>query len=702
MGALTTFFNLFKPAKTDPQAVAQINENMDIIDTEMHRPPLTVNGNLPDPDTRNISLETVPLADNLSSDEAQFVSGSFLVRTSGGGASIQDGDASLSSIKGNMVKTGYVPESIQMTVNAVPRVAPAAITATLDAETFEAYVETAGTYTLSYTTEWSADPADYGVTVSNTPVSGDSIVIIWDGENAPEMTVNAVIRPVPAAITATLDRDTFVAYVTSSGTVTLSYTTTWSANPALYGITVSNTPVSGDSIVVVYVKENRGIITTANVSAFNATGWNLYDDSTDMARVVKYSDDYGYKIGGSYSLVLFATTPDGDTSSVNVQNGYFNVPSDGYVLVTGGDSTTYIYPTWSDWTEGYEGNFETYTVDTVDLSGIMANFTAGLCAINDVRDEINFNLQKAISRIERMAYSAENLAAVIATGRLYDTDTNYIYVVRATAVETSFTVSGEYTVSDHGIEFYTASTNIAPVTDALYGENLKDKLRTDVITISGGLVNNLNSTATNKALTAAQGKVLNDKIKSDFTIPSSVGNTSQNIATYICGIASTLLTDNMQSKMFGFVKEEYDYGSVMVTRTYTDVQGVLQWRAGDPHTYVFKGTTSGTCSYFEELALNSKIENNWDVAGTITENNASVTIPSNAKRLSLRYEKDYIKCEGTFCINTSGSGYYSFLHSNLTEVVILQSGTTISYNTVKDKNGTVLSSYSIEVRTSVV
>lgn len=516
MSILTPFFKLIKPAKTDRYAIAQFNENMDTIDTEMHRPPLTVNGYTPD-DNRNIYLETVPLADNLSTDEAQFVSEAFLVRTSGGGAPISDGAASISTIKGNQVKTGYVAESIEMTVNAVPRTAPPEITATLDAETFEAYVETAGTYTLTYTTSWSADPSLYGVTVSNTPVSGDSIVIEWDGENDPTMSVNAVTRPVPAPITATINKATFRAYVGSSGTITLTFLSSWSANPALYGVTVYNTPVSGDTIVIVYVKENRGTITTANVSAFNATGWNLYDDSTDMARVVKYSDDYGYKVGGSYSLLLFALTPDGETTSVDVQNGYFNVPADGYILVTGGNATTYIYPTWSDWISGYQGDFQTYTVNTLDLSGIMANFSAGLCAVGDVRDEINFNIQKAISRIERLAYTAENLAAAIASGRLYDTDTNYIYLVRATAVETSFSLDGDYTVCDHGLEFFTASTNVPPITDTLYGENLKDKLRTDVVTISGGLVNNLTSTATNKALTAKQGNVLDGKISSANT-----------------------------------------------------------------------------------------------------------------------------------------------------------------------------------------
>ena len=117
MGVLTPFFNLFKPAKTDPQKIEKLNDNFDIIDTEMHRPPLTVNEIEPDPETRDINITTVPLADNLSTDEAQINSGTFVIRASGGGASIADGSAWLSSIHGNQVKTGYVAESINMTVN---------------------------------------------------------------------------------------------------------------------------------------------------------------------------------------------------------------------------------------------------------------------------------------------------------------------------------------------------------------------------------------------------------------------------------------------------------------------------------------------------------------------------------------------------------------------------------------------------------
>ena len=481
MGILTPFFNLFKPAKTDPQAISKINENMDIIDTEMHKPPLTVNNVEPDPDTRDIHIETVPLADNLTSDEAQLNQGTFIERTSGGDASISDGSASISSIKGNMVHTGYVPEVLNMTVNAATRVPPAAITATLDEATFEAYVETAGTYTLTYDDDaWDEDPADYGVTISNDPVDGDSITIVWDGENDAVMTVNAVPRVAPPAITATIDRDTFVAYVAASGTITLNYTTAWSADPENYGITVTNEPVAGDQIVVVYVKLDRGTITPASPTSFNSTGWNLYDKANGYAKVVKYSTTLGFRIEGSFSLLSFAPTLNGTQSALTQEDGYFMIPSDGYVFVTGGDATTCIYATWSDWIDGYEGDFESYTCYTISLTTVMANFPYGLLAIGNTKDEINFNTQKAYSRVQRIAYSDAAMETVIASGLPYDADTNYIYVVRASVVEYDIEVDPVYTVSDHGIEFYIAGTSTPIETETLYGENLKDLLRHDL------------------------------------------------------------------------------------------------------------------------------------------------------------------------------------------------------------------------------
>lgn len=411
MGVLTPFFNLFKPAKTDPQKVQKLNENFDIIDTEMHRPPLTVNGVEPD-STRDIGITTVPLADNLTSEEAQINTGTYVIRTSGGEASIADGAAMLSDIKGSMIKTGYVAESIQMSVT-------------------------------------QADPS------SDAPIS------------------------------ATLDHDAFVEAASASGTYSFVFSNAWSVDPASYGITVTGTPVAGDQIIVVYVKENRGTITTATPTSFVSTDWNLYNHAAGYARVVDYSSEYGFMIEGTYTALKFSETLSGEQITITPVDGYFTVPSDGYVFVTGGNDTdTIIWMTWSDWTEEANGGvFEAYTQTSVDLSGVMVNFPDGLMNIGNVYDEINLNIGKAYSRIEKMEYTEENLEAVIASGVPYDTDTGYIYAVRVEPAVYTISLDGEYTVSDHGEEMF-LGTSVPLTASSLYGNDLKGKLRRDVLTIS--------------------------------------------------------------------------------------------------------------------------------------------------------------------------------------------------------------------------
>ena len=444
----TTYFNMNLPQDTDPAAIDRINENTETIDEEMHRPPLTVNQTEPD-ENRNITITTVPLADNLTSEEAQINTGTYIIRTSGGEASISDGSAWLSEIRGGMVKTGYVQESI----------------------------------TPSY----------------------------------------------PENISVSIDRDTFVAYVPSSQTVTLTYSTAWSADPALYGITVEGTPVAGDQIIVVYVKGNRGTITTAHPTTFVSTGWNLYNNAAGYARVVNYSPDYAFGISGTYTALTFSPTLSGAQVTITPVDGYFTLPAgseNGYVFVSGGNATdTEIWMTWSDWTDEPNGGvFEAYTESEIDLSGVMVDFPDGLMQIGNVYDEINLNTGRAYSRIEKMEYTAENLEMVIASGVPYDTDTYYIYAVRVAPLSYTIELDGGYTVSDHGTEMFLGTS--APLTaSSLYGNDLKGKLRRDVLTIS------------QQTLTPAQQAQVKQNIGIvDYVLPVMVGSltatTSSNGACY--------------------------------------------------------------------------------------------------------------------------------------------------------------------------
>ena len=291
-------------------------------------------------------------------------------------------------------------------------------------------------------------------------------------------------RTPAAAITATIDRDTFVAYVDASGTYNLYFTAEWSEDPEDYGITVEGVPAAGDQIQVVYVKEVRGLITQANPTALIGTGWNLYEAANGYARVIKYSENYGYKIGGTYTALTFKEDlEDTGTEITPDEDGLFMVEKAGYVVVTGGGTDTYILTTWSDWEEGPEGSYEAYKESTVNLAAIMSEcFPYGLMKVGTAQDEIDRLAGTATSWVERKTYSAENRADAEASGLQYDFDEDYIYIERDDPVVTQINLSGEYTISEHGLE-YIAGTAVPVYCEILYGENLRDKLRRDVVTI---------------------------------------------------------------------------------------------------------------------------------------------------------------------------------------------------------------------------
>ena len=490
-------------------------------DGEWGTPITSVNGEGAD-GTGNLEVARVPFADNLTADDAQSSFGEFIARTTGGDASLSDGDAWLSTIKGRRVHNGYAAASVQMTVTPVPRVAPADITAVINESTFKTEVgDTYGNYRFSYTgfawtLPYEPDPeeeeeegggeghasyievdlADYGITVSNTPIPGDNILVVYYSQEDPEhegqtidvvnMTVNPAPRQADPEIIAVIDNSAFIAAAgDQSGTYTFTYTTAWSTNPASYGITVVNAPVNGDVITVVYAAEDRGVIVMSDPDSFISTGWNLYNHTLGYARVLKYSDTYGFMIGGTYTAVQFSETVSGEKTTITPDaNGKFSISKDGYIWVTGGNNTdTFVIMTWSDWQSGPSGAFKAYEETEIDLSGIMTNFPYGLCQVGTVSDIIDFSLKTAMRYIDRMAYSAANLAIAQASGRQYECDDDYIYIVRETPETYAITVANNYTASDHGMEIF-EGTSVKVYMESFYGQNLKDKLRTDVVTIS--------------------------------------------------------------------------------------------------------------------------------------------------------------------------------------------------------------------------
>ena len=286
------------------------------------------------------------------------------------------------------------------------------------------------------------------------------------------------------SITVTYDHDTLIAAIPGGGTVTLNYTSEWSADPASYGLTVTGTPANGNSIGITYVAEDRGTIIQATPGRYVSTGSNIYDYADGYARVCKYAEDALYGISGTYTAVRYAATMTGDRVVLTVSEGRFEAPGDGFVFVQGADAATKIWPCWSDWLDGYKGEDGTYTESEIDLTGVMESFPYGLMQAGGVRDEINLQEMLAVSRVERLEYSAENLAEVIASGVQYEADTLYIYAEREVSVSYAVTgVHDSFDADDHGIEFIDG-TDAPVMVVAQYGQDLKGKLQRDVLTIS--------------------------------------------------------------------------------------------------------------------------------------------------------------------------------------------------------------------------
>ena len=509
-------------------------------------------------------ITPVALAENLTSDSAQSSAETFIERTTGGTASLSDGDGWIQIIRGTHAHTGYTARDITMSVVPATHTLTASINKTtflgqvgyttgtktftyngsswsenlatygititsgttplsgdsitveysttqtynatlsqatreegvdgisieVNDENFWAAIINSGTLTgslqFTYSSSWDINPSSYGITVTGTPISGDSITITY---STSQSAGDPLVVPIVHSISATIDELAFEAQMEveekTQGTETFTYNSgAWNKTLATYGITVTGSPLNGDVITVNYQVEIRGTITHSNPQTFVSSGWNLYDHTNGYARVLKYSEDYGFGIAGTYTSIGFSTTPMGTPTPITPNNGRFNINEDGYIIVEGGNNTdTQIWMTWSDWTtQANGGTWEAYTESVVDFSSVMsAYFPYGLMEVGNYRDEINFSSGTATQNIARDSYA--NLATIQALGVDYEYDENYVYYALPTPIVNSITVNNQVAAYDHGMEWFTTITLPVHV-QTTYGVNLKNKLERDVVTIS--------------------------------------------------------------------------------------------------------------------------------------------------------------------------------------------------------------------------
>lgn len=417
----TTHLNLIKQ---DADSIPDYNKdhtNLDKLDTEIWARAKSFNGETVG-DDGGFHVRRIPYAENLETTFSQKSDETFIQRTSGGEASIQDGGAWLMLIRGTRTHTGYAPYVLNMVPTWAARPeGEETPTATIDDETFIAYVAQSGTTVLTYNSEtgWSANLENYGITITGTPIQSDYITITYTKE--------------------------------ARGTITQS-------DPTAFVSTGWN--------LFDYTSGYAKLIKYSSSQAFKIAG-----DYTGL--------EFSKTPGGSRTSISPVS------GGFNPFSSSDPVGTVGYLFVDGGNTTnTAVWMTREDWASSYAGAFQPYMSTTVDISEFMQNnFPYGLLQVGTVQDEINFNIGSATSKVLRQAYNSTNLSAAKSSGRQYEYDEEYIYIERENPVTYTITVDGGYTASDHGIEYF-AGTAQAVYAETVYGANLKNKLERDVLTIS--------------------------------------------------------------------------------------------------------------------------------------------------------------------------------------------------------------------------
>jgi len=321
----------------------------------------------------------------------------------------------------------------------------------------------------------------------------------------------------------------------------------WMNNEAIvniseYGITITGTPQTGDTITITY----NGDMQVATPTSFQASGFNQFNPANVLSGYTINENGEIVASAGSYVAYIHAvgglennygnrhgdyTIYDNNTTGTLVRVGYsatipttsstitlsgndgievvndtsilpanklqwITFPKDGYICVALTDITKLcVHPTWSnykdqDYTEYVAPSVINIPTTGYDISDPTQTQVSLNCAnyfgkVGNVFDEIFLEDNRYVNRIGRYAYSQANLDTVIELGVDYIYDSNYIYYVLPTPITYVVDIpnNGKYTVNDFGTEEFVGTT-VAVLANTLYGNNLVDKLRTDVLTKS--------------------------------------------------------------------------------------------------------------------------------------------------------------------------------------------------------------------------
>jgi len=578
---VVTYSNQAALEKSDSQK-AQARKNIGAAsDSEVVK---SINGQKPE-SNGELSLNEVPYANNLISSDNQEVRSSFIFRTAGGDASITNGDAHLSYVRGVANIPQHIPESLTFAFSEESRLNPEV---DLNAWVAGRFGSEAGEYVFNYVgTRWTytdrsgdkpvqsdIDLSTIGITTQNYAMDGDSLKAVYTITQADETTLRnvSVTASERQHFSVLFDGDVFKSLISDSGQYKFIYeagewnlyklyNNSWlfdDNNPVVpldYGITVNGTPIDNDTVLIKYTEKYDETLSIIQPTAFRAIGFNQFNKGSEQFPNAQYIEGYaidasgnvvesegsyvawvhvvgglanGYQIyNGTVSLDRVCWTSEIPTASTAgmtvleentalsedaVEGGAGNklikdyqFDEDGYLAI----STTSIdglcvHPRWSgtvNWrdSEGlndYE-DYEEYTIPVplvaIDNSGdepvevTLPTGVYGIPSIGNVKDELNFGNLTYTQNISSIEYTPQNISDVVSMGVPYSYDSERILF--ALQSPRKYRLGEEYadlfTVCDYGIEEFLGSNIPFDVECAvLYGQSLKDKLRTDVVTVS--------------------------------------------------------------------------------------------------------------------------------------------------------------------------------------------------------------------------
>ena len=493
----------------------------------------SVNSYTPDANG-NVTITNVATADNLASPDGQTIYDTFIYRTSGGRASISNGEAQLIYIDGNVDIVGRVQESLTIDVENN-------IQATCDITTWRNQIDETGLYNFTYTRPSSAqETSSWNPGIGTWRYNNSIVSLSTFGIECFNIIAPSVVISTTGANIRNLQivPNTWMSAFGTDGTYVFTYNEeSWtfeeeSISLVSLGISMSGTVEEGDEIIVnyqsgtpnsiltvSYVAPERGTILVSKPTTFESTGFNQFDKSSmyiqnasivngaiasnsgtyiaychakggvDNGYVAYSANAYIRNIGWCANLPTIgeSVVTTGGSSSGTLASIPFN--EDGYVVVVVTNiSDLCIHPKWSGTDDTKYEDYvapDVITLPTTSIdSQVLPLNSYGMPAVGNISDRLNLDAGFYIQNIGRYAYSASNLETVQALGVDYDYDDTNIFYVLNNPVIYSVDVDSIYNVNDFGTEEF-LNTPVAVKAYMLYGQNLRDKLRTGVVEKTG-------------------------------------------------------------------------------------------------------------------------------------------------------------------------------------------------------------------------